>query len=236
MNCCVANGPRGLMLLPALAVMRDRAGPVVEFYEAGTALMPLASGRRVQLRFKGDYPRHGDVEIVVQPDGPEPFTLALRIPAWSWRTTIEVNGQAVPDVKPGTYARLARQWKPGDRVRLKFDLAVRAVREPGGSSQVAILRGPVVLALDRRITQPQAGAKVMVKTDARGVIAQATEVHDGLPEGIRFAIDVPCVTADGKAVSLRMCDFASAGRTWSADSALRVWLPQPLDLEHPLAP
>jgi len=35
---------------------------------------------------------------------------------------------------------------------------------------------------------------------------------------------------------LRMCDYASAGHTWSEESALRVRLPQPLSLENPFAP
>ena len=41
---------------------------------------------------------------------------------------------------------------------------------------------------------------------------------------------------DGKTVLVRMCDYASAGRTWSGESALRVWLPQPLNLEKPFSP
>jgi hypothetical protein len=31
----------------------------------------------------------------------------------------------------------------------------------------------------------------------------------------------------------RLCDYASAGRTWNAESVLRVWLPQPLNLTDP---
>ena len=59
----------------------------------------------------------------------------------------------------------------------------------------------------------------------------------GQPEHL-FAsrLDIPCATADGKTVLLRMCDYASAGHTWSEESALRVRLPQPLSLENPFAP
>jgi len=162
--------------------------------------------------------------------------LSLRIPAWSWRTKVEVNGQEVAGIKPGSYARLARMWKPGDRVRITFDLTTRAVREPGGSTQVAIVRGPVVLALDKRLARPQPRVTAAaVQADFRGVV-QAVEVREGLPEGIRWAMDVPFATADGKKILVRMCDYASAGRTWSEQSALRVWLPQPLNLENPFAP
>ena len=45
------------------------------------------------------------------------FTLSLRIPAWSQGTKVEVNGQAVGGIQSGKYARLSRQWQPGDKVR-----------------------------------------------------------------------------------------------------------------------
>ncbi len=235
-NCCVASGPRALMLLPTLAVMKDSARPVVQFYEAGTIRVPLASGRHAQLKLSGDYPRQKDVDILIQPEAAEPFTLSLRIPEWSWQTKVEVNGQPVAGIEPGRYARLARKWKPGDRVRVTFDLTTHVVREPGGSSQVAIMRGPIVLAFDKRITHSRAGiTKAVVKADPQAVV-QAVEVCDGLPKGIRFAMEVPFAAADGKTVLVRMCDYASAGRTWSGESALRVWLPQPLNLEKPFSP
>lgn len=236
LNCCVASAPRGLMLLPAVALMTDRSGPVVEFYEAGTARAPLPSGKNVQLKIQGEYPRQPSVTIDVQPEAEESFTLSLRIPEWSRRTKVEINGQETAGIKPGRYARLTRAWKSGDQVRVTFDLTTRAVREPGGSTQVAIMRGPIVLAFDRRLTQPQPGVTAAsVQKDTRGTV-QAVEVREGLPAGIRWAMDVPFVTPDGKQIMVRMCDYASAGRTWTDESALRVWLSQPLNLEKPLAP
>lgn len=234
-NCCVANGPRGLMLLPTLAVMKDSSGPVVNFYESGTARVPLASGKTVQLELKGNYPRGGSFDIVVQPEAREAFTLSLRIPAWSLNTEISVNDQRVSGIKPGSYVKLDRTWEPGDRVHVTFDMAVRMVKDPGGSGQVAIMRGPNVLALDKRVTQPVPGVVASVKADPQGVV-QAAEVQNESPEGIGLVVDVPFVTADGKTVLVRMCDYASAGRTWTDESALRVWLPQPLNLESPFTP
>ena len=145
------EGSRG----PGRAILRGGNGPRAAGF-----------GKERAATDQGDYPRHKDVEILVQPDAAESFTLSLRIPAWSWRTKVEVNGQAVAGIKPGRYARLAREWKPGDRVRVSFDLTIRVVREPGGSSHVAIMRGPIVLAFDKRITHPHAGiTAAIVKAD-----------------------------------------------------------------------
>ncbi len=90
------------------------------------------------------------------------------------------------------------------------------------------------MALDRSITKPPGATAATVQADTDGFV-DAVEVREGLPEGIRFAMDVPFVDGHGKRFFVRMCDCASAGRTWSEDSALRVWLPQPLNLEEPLA-
>lgn len=234
-DCCVANGPRGLLLLPELAVMRGPAGPVVNFYEPATATLPLANGKTVHLEIKSDYPRSGVVDLVVRPEATARFTLSLRIPAWSRTTRVEINGRAQSDIWPGSYARLKRKWRPGDRVRVTFDFATRMVPAPGGSGAVALVRGPAVLALDKRLlpASPDAGF-ARVQADAAGVV-QATEVRDGLPAGMAAAWDIPFTTADGKQVILRFCDYASAGATWSEASALRVWLPQPLNLAEPFA-
>jgi len=223
-NCCVANGPRALNLLPALAVMRASDGPVVNFYEPATVTFP-----ETRLDIRSDYPRGNVVDIVVRPPAPKPFILRLRIPAWSRATTLAVNGRVLDAAVPGGYARLSRTWKPGDRVRLTLDFTVRREQDPGGSDRVAITRGPVVFALDKRITKPAAGRGLVV-ADARGVV-NAVAVN---AKGVRMALEVP-FSADGKRVLLRFCDYASAGRTWAEDSTLRVWLPQPLDLAQPFA-
>ncbi len=224
MNCCVANGPRGLNLLPALAVMGGKGGPVVNFYEPATVTCNEA-----RLEIKSDFPRANVVDITVRPPAAKEFTLSVRIPAWSRTTKLEVNGKAVPNVQPGTYARLARTWKSGDKVRLTLDFTVRCEKDPGGSGRIAIVRGPVVFALDKRVTKPGAGTGT-VATDANGMV-KATVVK---AKDAWIALDVPFDVGGKKAV-VRFCDYASAGHTWAEDSTLRVWLPQPMDLAQPFA-
>ncbi|MFA6563232.1 MAG: beta-L-arabinofuranosidase domain-containing protein [Verrucomicrobiia bacterium] len=223
-NCCVASGPRGLNLLPALAVMSGKDGPVVNFYEPATVKFKDA-----QLDIKSDYPRANVVDIMVRPSAVKEFTLSLRIPAWSRVTKLALNGKSISDIKPGSYARLARAWKTGDKVRLTLDFAVRCEKDPGGSGRVAITRGPVVFAMDKRVTKPAAG-NGMVVANASGIV-KAMPVK---AKGVRMALDVP-FDVGGKKTMLRFCDYASAGHTWKEDSTLRVWLPQPLDLAQPFA-
>lgn len=232
-NCCVASGPRALALLPQLAVMQADEGPVVNLYGAATARAATPSGASVALAIETDYPAGDTITIRVDPERREPFALRLRVPSWSARTDLAVNGEPRP-VEPGSYAVVRRAWKPGDTVRLRLDLRTRAVPAPGAPAFQALVRGPLVLALDRRITRDLDGEAAALRPEvgADGVVdVRAAPATDG----IRLAGDVPFRSAAGREATLRMCDYASAGQTWSKDSKLRVWLPHDLDGRDPFA-
>jgi hypothetical protein len=56
-----------------------------------------------------------------------------------------VNGVPQPAVKPGEFFRLARQWTRGDRVELRFPMAIRT--STWFHDSIAVERGPLVYSL-----------------------------------------------------------------------------------------
>ena len=87
----------------------------------------------------------------MEPEGNVEFTLHVRLPAWCDRPSVELNGKPLPDVRPGTYAKLQRTWRRGDTVRLTFPMKPRWIEHDhyeGGPAPWALVRGPVVYALD----------------------------------------------------------------------------------------
>lgn len=237
MSCCVASGPRGLLLTPRWAVMSSAEGPVVNLYAPGSAEVNLAGGPAVKLTQATDYPAGDEIKMTVSPERTARFALRLRIPAWSKQTTLTLNGQPVP-CTPGTYARLEREWAPGDQLRLRLDLRGRALPAPSGAPQLAVMRGPILLALDSRLTQPQDLA-VRLVTDDEGCVA--LKPLTTTPEGIWLAFEAPFEVRPShffnhRRLALAMCDFASAGNQWSAQNLYRTWLPQPLLLRQAFAP
>jgi len=206
LSCCVVNGPRGLMLTPFWAFMQGAEGPVVNLYAPGTAQVGA-----VKLAITGDYPVSDRVDIRVTPARAREFTLSLRIPAWSERTELTVNGK--PQAVTLGYAKLRRTWHPGDRVAIKFDLRPKVVARNG---QVALQRGPVVLALDNRLTPAVPGQFTL---DRQPVLKPNPAAARKI--GAWMAFDVGGVT---------FCDYASAGNAFSEQNVFRTWLPQPLDL------
>jgi uncharacterized protein len=233
-NCCVASGPRALALLPQLAVMQHREGPVVNLFCPGSARAATPSGAAVGLKLETDYPAGDTIAISLNPDRAEEFALRLRVPGWSAATELRVNGEAVP-VEPGSYAIVRRTWAPGDTVTLKLDLRARAIAIPGGHPYTAVVRGPVVLAFDKRITRDLDGDG----WQGLRVLAGRDDVVEARPTnvaaGIRSAFEVPFRSVSGRETTLLMCDYPSAGETWSAASKLRVWLPHDLDGRDPFA-
>ena len=62
---------------------------------------------------------------------------------------MKLNGEAVADVKSGTFLRLDREWKAGDVVALDFPMKwrwVKGIREQEG--RACLLRGPVAYTLN----------------------------------------------------------------------------------------
>ncbi|HYL76150.1 MAG TPA: beta-L-arabinofuranosidase domain-containing protein [Bryobacteraceae bacterium] len=143
LNCCTANGPRGMMLLPETAIMMHADGPVVNLYSAGTWNL-----KSCRIEVNTGYPFDGLVDLRVTPHQSENFALRLRIPAWSAATAVTVNRTPVPGIQAGAYATIRRNWKAGDVVRLRLDLSARTVR---AGRFAAVERGPLVLARDARL-------------------------------------------------------------------------------------
>ena len=93
------------------------------------AEVSLADGTPVTISQETNYPFDGTIKVMVDLPQPKEFTLALRIPAWSAKTAVSASGDAVPDVRPGSYLALNRRWNAGDQITMRLDMGVRY--EPG---------------------------------------------------------------------------------------------------------
>ncbi|MDO9613566.1 MAG: glycoside hydrolase family 127 protein [Bacteroidota bacterium] len=229
-NCCNANGPRAFALLPKLALMTSGNEILVNLYSQSTASVLLNKKNKVTVLQTTTYPESDQIEITVQPEKSGTFTLGLRIPEWSSKTLVLVNGIPVEGVRSGSYCKVTREWKSGDKVILKLDLSGRLIVLNGHQS---IMRGPVLLARDSRFEDgyvDEAGI-VQHKNNLIVLVASTTK-----PEHIWMSFTAPLVLGTDLEGELRnpqqihFCDFASAGNTWSSDSRYRVWIRQTLNV------
>ena len=124
LNCCSVNGVRGLGLLSDWALMRDGEGLRLNWYGDGVVETELQRGLKVKLVQKTDYPRNGHIELLVDPTHASEFALKLRIPHWSARTRVRLNGTAIKGVNAGSYLEIFRRWRRGDRIELDLDMSL----------------------------------------------------------------------------------------------------------------
>jgi len=198
------------------------------------------------------------VEIILELEKAARFPLSLRIPAWSKRTLLEVNGKKL-EVRSGEYMALEREWKNGDRIRLELDMRGRIIQAPGSVNDLALMRGPVVLALDKRMVEEQpynlwlypdstcwqfkdelGGLNYVLPDtiDRSGMVKYISlEPVSDKPSGVWMAFKVPFLYRythffGHEVRHLLMCDYASAGNRYSEDNLFRVWLPQPLFMNN----
>ncbi len=152
-TCCPPNLQRLFASLPGYFYSRSAEGLYVHHYAEGTLEWTLQDGSALRVKQSTSYPWQGNVLLEVSPSVEKDFALFVRIPGWSQKTTVKVNGSPVARVQPGSYLPLRRMWKMGDRVEIGFDMRVQALqanplaRENAGS--VAVQRGPIVYALEQ---------------------------------------------------------------------------------------
>jgi DUF1680 family protein len=229
-NCCNANGPRAFMMLPRFAVMGNQNEIYLNIYSQSRFDIPLNSKNRIIIDQITDYPVSDEIQININPAKPADFTIALRIPSWSIRTSITVNDIVVPDVVQGTYKKITRLWQSGDKIIVKMDLRGRLVNKNGYQ---AILWGPVVLSRDIRFNDGFIYESAVIPdkdgfVDLKQAPWKPENVWMGFTAPLVLGTDLEGEFRNPKQVSF--CDFASAGNTWGEDSRYRVWIPKTLNV------
>jgi DUF1680 family protein len=229
LNCCSVNAPRGLGLLTEWAALRAAGGIVLNYYGPGAIAIPTANGQRLSLVQRTRYPAEGNIEITLGMAKPEAFVLYLRIPAWSAKTGVKVNGASAA-ASPGAYLRVEREWKSGDTISLQFDMSPHywmGEREVDGKASVYF--GPLLLAFDP--TYNSVTPDEIPEFDARQLALKPARAEGEYAPLVLFEASA----ANG--TTLRLCDFATAGvygnvyRTWLP---MRNLQPRPFDRQRPV--
>lgn len=220
-GCCACISPIGMGLIPPLTAMLSKNGVVINFYFEGKTTVLTPSGKRVCLITDTLYPYADTVRITVEPECNEEFTLSLRIPEWSAKCSLKVNGkEATTNIG---YTELTRIWQKGDQIELVFDLRVTRIDPPADSEYkndyVGLRRGCIILATDARLgLDPK--EPVDIAFDAEGHVEETLIPHTDIPD-CELALSVP----QKNGMPLKLVDYASAGKTWDEASLYAAWLP-----------
>ena len=142
---------------------------------------------------------------------PETFTLRLRVPAWSHKPTVTVNGEASA-VEKG-YIDLTHAWKDGDTVTITCNPEVETHSLNG---KLAFTYGPLALARDEGKEEGSIEAPVVPILHNGRLIVNQLDAEAG--ETVRFTVQ----TENG---DLLLSDYASCGKHWMDErNRISVWL------------
>ncbi len=242
-GCCACIGSAGIGLVPKMQVLTTNVGISLGLYISGSVKTKTPSGNTVEIITETDYPICGEITVTVNPEAAEKFAFRVRIPEWSAKTVLAVNGERA-EADCG-FATLLREWKTGDKITLSLDMRTAVIyptpygeetfmtdidwntnlsrpvkmREHESAKDcIALRRGPLMLALDARLGKsPDECANIALGADGFADVKSA-KTAPKFPH--LLALDVQ--TRDGKSVTL--IDYSSAGKTLDAESKTAVWI------------
>jgi hypothetical protein len=144
-GCCTANLHQGWPKFAASLWMASRYGGLATGAYAPSEVRTKVRGVDLVIQEHTEYPFRDSIVLSVSPASPVRFPLHLRIPAWARSAVITVNSASVPNLQPGVYARIEREWKQNDRVEIRLPFDVRVIK--GFNDSVSVERGPLVYSL-----------------------------------------------------------------------------------------
>lgn len=237
LDCCNANGPRGLFKFPLTMVMADKSGIRVNFFNAGIYQVKTPNGEVAELNQKTSYPLSGNISIELKLKKEQTFTIAIRIPSWSHKNIVKVNGRLIPNIKEGKYLLIDRKWNSNDNIEIELDMRGRIEKIDGEPSYLSIVRGPIVLARDLRMTGKIDIDEIItpVMTEDGYVPLEFVQPSDS---SVSMSFSIACLAGswrigeEAKPIKLTFINYSSAGNTFSELSRYRVWFPQLLDTDR----
>jgi DUF1680 family protein len=226
--CCPPNVMRFLASWPQLLATGDETG--VQVHQFGTAeIEAQVSGGTVRIETATSYPWEGWVTVTVGETPTTPWTLSLRLPAWSSAATLrDPAGERITPQPGDRRIELTRTWQPGETVHLDLDLPVRTTepdrRIDAVRGCVALERGPLVYSIETADLPD--GVKledIALDTSVPPIAVPRPDVADSV-----VGLEAKAVTPEQSTLTVGAGPyFTWANRTVDA---MRVWVPRALPL------
>jgi DUF1680 family protein len=243
-TCCPPNLERTFASLPGYFYSTSSDGVYVHLYDNSEMTWRLQDGNRLKILQRTSYPWSGEINLTVSPETPSEFVVYVRIPGWSAKSVVEVNGTEVGGVKRGEYFAIRRFWSANDKIVLNLDMSTRllkanpAVNEDRG--RVAFQRGPIVFCMEHLDQSGSEHAMTLAGYTVELNATTTTRFNAELLEGVmvlshpgavsRSAADkglyysaTETEKPEEKAVTLKLIPYyAWANR---GPAAMQVWIP-----------
>ena len=144
-GCCTSNMHQGWPKFAAHLWMRTPDEGIAAVAYAPSEARFESRGIPVTVVLDTDYPFRETLDVSVTAERAATFPLVLRVPGWAEGATVRIGGGAEQKMQPGTFHRIAREWRGTTRVALRFPM--RPTVTLRYNEAAAIERGPLVYSL-----------------------------------------------------------------------------------------
>ena len=207
-GCCACIGSAGTAIVNLFSIMHGKDGLYINLY-AKQRYQARVNDIPVRLDMFADPYRGDGAKIKVTSDGI--FTIALRIPEWSERVKVFVNGKEYEGVKVGEYYKLTQKWS-NDIIEIRY---VAPVKMRVKNGKIAFEKGAITLARDSRFEDIEKPVSITVK-DGKNVRVKRLK-NDVFRSNIAFKLQT-------KDSVITLCDYAQAGKNYDASRCnISVW-------------
>jgi DUF1680 family protein len=241
-GCCACIGAAGIGLVPKVQLLSAEGGFSYNLYINGDITSTTPAGQKITFTTDTDYPKGGEVKVKLTLEKPESFKLKIRIPEWSYKTALKLNGKAVK-VTEG-YTEIEKEFACGDEITLSLDMRTKAIlpipygeeilmnkviwginfmvatydiEDPIAANHIALRRGPVMLAQENRLGY-SVDTPVSIAVGEDGFV-EVEECQGKAPYKSIVELKVPLT--NGK--KMLVTDYSSAGKLWTEESKMAVW-------------
>lgn len=240
-GCCACIASLGAGLVPKMHLLSTEGGFAMNMFINGSVSTSAPDGTGVSFLTETEYPRLGNVKITVNPERTVAFELKLRVPYWSAKTELRVNGEKI-DTACG-YNAIARTWSRGDVVEIEFDMRTHAIRptpygsqilvnkpvwgynymittydkeDPLAKNHIALMRGPIMLAQENRLGFDM--------TKPANIVLDGCDCADAvLTDGAPYE-SIVCVKVKTAGGDMMLTDYSSAGKLYTPENTVAVWI------------
>ncbi len=243
-GCCACIASAGNGLIPKMQLLTSKNGFAMNLYINGSIRTTTPNGNPITFVVDTDYPKSGIVNLSLLLEKEEEFTIALRNPAWSQTTTVQINGEDTA-VTDGSIS-ISRIWKKDDRLTLNLDMRTQAIyptsygtdvlmthinwaeqyivpsfdqEDPLAKYHIALRRGPIMLAQESRLGY-NAEDPIDITIGKDGYVDAILPDASVTPYLCIVEAQIPLSNGSHMLVT----DYASAGKRWNDDSKIAVWM------------
>ncbi|MDD2797143.1 MAG: glycoside hydrolase family 127 protein [Bacteroidales bacterium] len=124
-QCCTDNLPRALFQASEAALSVINGDVYLSMFNEGTGKIQLPNEKTINLKVEGDFIQTKSFNVKIQAEHPASFRLKIRMPDWSSKTIVRINGKLQQYDGKCHWLTVKRMWKNGDVVDIHFAMNLR---------------------------------------------------------------------------------------------------------------